>query len=91
LINIPQTEVTESTHVNEPNYFVDDQRFCPYKMWHQQYIFTKTYDGGVMIEDIVSCVVPFGFLGRIMNTLVISKKTNEIFNYRSGVLEKMFG
>lgn len=91
LLNIPQTWVTEITHLNEPKYFVDEQRFGPYKMWHHQHIFTKTEDGGVMMEDIVSYVVPFGFIGRIMNAMVISKKINEIFNYRREVLVNMFG
>lgn len=91
LLNIPQTWVTEITHVNEPNYFVDEQRFGPYKMWHHQHLFAKTEDGSVMMEDIVSYVVPFGFLGRIMNALFISKKIIEIFNYRKEVLVKMFG
>jgi ligand-binding SRPBCC domain-containing protein len=91
LLNIPQTWVTEITHVNEPNYFVDEQRFGPYKMWHHQHIFTKAENGGVMMEDIVSYVVPFGFLGRVANTFIISKKINEIFNYRKEVLVKMFG
>lgn len=91
LLNIPQTWVTEITHVNEPNYFVDEQRYGPYKLWHHQHIFKKTEDGGVIMEDIVSYVVPFGILGRIMNILVISKKINEIFNYRKIVLEEMFG
>jgi ligand-binding SRPBCC domain-containing protein len=91
LLNTPQTWITEITHVNEPNYFVDEQRFGPYKMWHHQHIFTKTEDGGVMMEDIVNYVVPFGFLGRIMNAVVISKKINDIFNYRKKVLVKMFG
>jgi ligand-binding SRPBCC domain-containing protein len=90
LLNIPQTWVTEITHVNEPNYFVDEQRFGPYKMWHHEHILKKTEDGSVLMEDIVSYVVPFGLLGRLMNTLVISKKINEIFNYRKEVLLKMF-
>ena len=91
LLNIPQTWVTEITHVNELNYFVDEQRFGPYKMWHHQHIFTIAEDGGVLMEDIVSYVVLFGFLGQIVNTLVISKKINEIFNYRKKFLVKMFG
>jgi ligand-binding SRPBCC domain-containing protein len=59
-------------------------------MWHHEHILKKTEDGSVLMEDIVSYVVPFGLLGRLMNTLVISKKVNEIFNYRKEVLEKMF-
>jgi ligand-binding SRPBCC domain-containing protein len=91
LLNIPQTWVTEITHVDELRYFVDEQRFGPYKMWHHEHIFRESEDGEVMMEDIVSYVVPFGFLGRIMNQLVIKKKINEIFNYRKEVLTKMFG
>jgi ligand-binding SRPBCC domain-containing protein len=90
LLNIPSTWVTEITHVNEPFYFVDEQRFGPYKMWHHEHIFKKDEDGLVLMEDIVSYVVPFGILGRIMHRLVISKKIREIFNYRTEVLNKLF-
>lgn len=90
LLNIPQTWVTEITHINQPNYFVDEQRFGPYKFWHHQHSFTKTEDGGVIMDDIVSYVIPLGFLGRIINYFIVSKKVKEIFNYRKTVLEKMF-
>ncbi len=90
LLNIPQTWVTEITHVNQPNYFVDEQRFGPYKFWHHQHSFTITEDGGVIMDDIVSYVIPFGFLGRIINYFIVSKKVKEIFDYRKTVLEKMF-
>ena len=33
--------VTEITHVDEPKYFVDEQRFGPYKFWHHKHIFTE--------------------------------------------------
>ncbi|MDP2365315.1 MAG: hypothetical protein Q8M94_16295 [Ignavibacteria bacterium] len=38
--------------------------------------------GKTLSEDIISYVVRFGFLGQIVNTLVISKKINKILNYR---------
>ncbi len=91
LLNIPSSWVTEITHVNEQNYFVDEQRFGPYKMWHHEHIFKEADDGNILMEDIVSYAVPFGYLGRIVNSIIISKKINEIFEYRRIVLEKMFG
>jgi ligand-binding SRPBCC domain-containing protein len=91
ILNIPQTWVTEITHVNEQNFFVDEQRFGPYKMWHHEHIFKQTENGKVIMEDIVSYAVPFGVFGRIINSIIISKRINEIFNYRTKVLEKMFG
>ena len=78
LLNIPQIWVTEITHVSKPNYFVDEQRFGPYKMWHHEHIFTELKDGGIEMHDIVSYVVPFGIIGRIMNKLIISKKISWI-------------
>lgn len=90
LLNIPQVWVTEITHVNELFYFVDEQRFGPYKFWHHQHIFSPTEDGKVLMQDIVSYVIPFGLLGRIINCFIVSKKIKEIFNYRKTILEKMF-
>ncbi len=87
LFNIPQTWVTEITHVNEGNYFVDEQRFGPYKMWHHEHIFKESDNGKILMEDIVSYAVPFGFIGGIVNSIVISKKINEIFNHRRKVLK----
>lgn len=91
ILNIPQTWVTEITHINEPDYFVDEQRFGPYKMWHHEHIFKETEDGKILMEDIVSYAVPFGFAGGLVNRFIISKKINEIFDYRRKVLEEMFG
>lgn len=91
MLNIPQTWVTEITHVNEPYYFVDEQRFGPYKMWHHEHIFNEIPDVGVEMRDIVTYVVPFGILGRIANSLFVRKKVLEIFEYRKEVLQKLFG
>jgi ligand-binding SRPBCC domain-containing protein len=89
LLNIPTTWVTEITHVREPNFFVDEQRFGPYKLWHHQHIFRES-ENGTEMEDNVTYAVPFGFIGRIANSLIISKKINQIFSFRSRVLLELF-
>ncbi len=89
LLNIPITWVTEITHVREPNFFVDEQRFGPYKFWHHQHIFKKV-EGGIEMEDIISYAVPFGFVGIIINRLIISEKINEIFSFRKEKLTELF-
>lgn len=88
-MNIPVTWVTEITHLNEPFYFVDEQRFGPYKMWHHEHIFREV-DDGIIMEDIVSYALPFGFLGRIANWFFVRKKVQEIFKYRSAILKDHF-
>ena len=89
LMNIPMGWVTEITHVQEPNFFVDEQRKGPYKMWHHQHHF-KAIEGGVEMTDILHYEIQFGFIGNILNTLFIEKKVKQIFQYRSIALEKIF-
>ena len=89
LFGIPTNWVTEITHIRDKSYFVDEQRVGPYKLWHHQHIIINEKNG-VLMKDIVSYQPPFGLLGRIANTLVIKNKLNEIFDYRTRVLEKIF-
>jgi len=81
--------VTEITHIKDKAYFVDEQRVGPYALWHHQHIITQQGDG-VLMKDIVSYKPPFGFLGSIGNKVIIQNKLNEIFEYRTKVLEELF-
>src|SRR5690242_13996999 len=42
--------VTEITHVSEPIYFVDEQRFGPYALWHHQHYFKEVPEGVEMTD-----------------------------------------
>lgn len=89
VLNFKVDWVTEITHVKENEFFVDEQRIGPYKLWHHQHHLIQMQEG-VLMRDIVTYQPPFGFLGALANKLLISKKLNEIFNYRKVVLEKKF-
>ncbi len=82
--------VTEITHVMDHEYFVDEQRFGPYALWHHKH-FIREIDGGVEMEDIVDYKLPFGILGQIMHSLVVKKKLKKIFEYREQRLIELFG
>jgi len=82
--------VTEITHVQKGNFFVDEQRFGPYSMWHHEHHFREC-EAGVMMVDKVSYKLPFGFLGHIAQVLFVKRQLRKIFEYRVKVLEKMFG
>jgi len=90
LLGIPMTWVTEITHVKDKEYFVDEQRFGPYSLWHHTHFF-EAVEGGTMCHDQVYYKVPFGILGRIMNSLMIRSQLNGIFNYRTKKLKELFG
>ena len=47
-------------------------------------------ENGVLMKDIVTYQPPLGFLGTIMNQLVIKKKLSHIFNYRESILGNLF-
>ena len=81
--------VTEITHVSEDKYFCDEQRMGPYRLWHHEH-FLKNVDGGVEMTDIVHYKAPFGFLGDMVNTLIIKKKLKSIFDYRYAKFEEIF-
>lgn len=82
--------VTEITHVKEPEYFVDEQRFGPYSLWHHKH-FLREIEGGVEMEDIIDYKLPYGFLGQAVHPLIVRPKLEEIFNFRRKKLEEIFG
>jgi ligand-binding SRPBCC domain-containing protein len=89
VLGIKMHWVTEITHVKSRQYFVDEQRFGPYKLWHHKH-FLKEVEGGVEMIDIIHYKIPFGFIGRIANALFIKNKIKEIFDYRFKKLEELY-
>jgi ligand-binding SRPBCC domain-containing protein len=90
VLGIKTKWVTEITHVKDRTYFVDEQRFGPYDLWHHKH-FIKEIEGGVEMEDIVDYKLPMGILGQMIHPLVVKPKLEEIFNYRTKKLEELFG
>lgn len=81
--------VTEITYVNEPHYFVDDQRVGPFAIWHHQHSF-KEVANGVEMTDEVTYGIPFGPLGTLARWLFVKRDLENIFDFRYQVLEKHF-
>lgn len=89
VLNIPLYWMTEITHVEDKKYFVDEQRFGPYSLWHHQHHFTEAA-GGVEMTDIVHYKLPLWFLGDIAHTLFVKKQLQHIFDYRYKKVEELF-
>ena len=90
LLGIPVQWVTEITHVEEPCFFVDEQRQGPYSLWHHKN-YLREIDGGVEMRDVVHYKLPFSPLSEIMHPFMIKGKLKEIFDYRYHKLEELFG
>jgi ligand-binding SRPBCC domain-containing protein len=90
VLGIKTKWVTEITHVMDKKYFVDEQRFGPYSLWHHKH-FINEVEGGVEMEDIIDYKIPLGWLGQLAHPILVKPKLEEIFNYRTKKLEELFG
>lgn len=90
IAGIKTTWVTEITQVKDKQYFVDEQRQGPYKIWHHEH-WLFPIENGVMMEDLITYQPPFGILGNIANSMIIKKKLEKIFEYRKNAMELIFG
>lgn len=90
ILGIPLYWMTEITHVADKQYFIDEQRFGPYSLWHHQHHF-KQINGGVEMTDIVHYKLPLSILGDIANVIMVKAQLKQIFNHRFAAVEKLFG
>ena len=82
--------MTEITHVQEPSYFVDEQRHGPYAIWHHEHHFTAG-QGYVDMVDRVTYKLPFGLLGRLVHPWLVRPRLEQIFDFRIKAVEERFG
>lgn len=90
LLGIKLNWMTEITHVKDMEYFIDEQRFGPYALWHHQHHF-KEIKGGVLMTDILNYAIPYGPIGTVANALFVGKQVQKIFTYRDKAINEMFG
>ena len=90
ILGIKTKWVSEITQVKHQNYFVDEQLYGPYALWHHKH-FIKAIDGGVEMEDIIDYKLPLGWLGQLMQPFLVKPKLEEIFEYRQKKLTELFG
>ena len=90
VLGIPLYWMTEITQVQDQVYFIDEQRFGPYSLWHHQHHF-KAIAGGVEMTDIVHYKLPFWFLGDIAHAVFVKRQLKNIFDYRHKKVAALFG
>lgn len=82
------TWLTEITHVDQGNFFVDEQRLGPYRFWHHQHHFIA-HAHGILTRDLVTYALPYPPFGNLAAGVVASE-LEKIFDYRRRALEKLF-
>lgn len=90
VFGIPMTWLSEVTHCNEPCRFIYQQRLGPFKFWSHEVCLTKQ-ENGIILEDIMFYTMPMGWLGQLLNTLLIAEKLDQIFTVRHNYLQARWG
>jgi ligand-binding SRPBCC domain-containing protein len=90
LWGIPMQWITEIKYVHDLEFFVDEQRQGPYRIWHHEHHFREV-PGGVEMTDIVTYTLPAGILGKWAHPVLVRRKLEEIFDYRFKQVEVLFG
>lgn len=90
LLGIPLYWMTEITHVIDKEYFIDEQRYGPYSLWHHQHHF-KQVNNGIEMTDIVHYKIPFWFIGDVANAVMVKNQLKEIFEFRYKIVQQKFG
>lgn len=89
LLGLKLSWTTEITFVKDHSYFIDEQRFGPYGFWHHKHFF-EANEFGTKMTDVVHYGLPLGFLGRIINTILVENKLKSIFDYRQVKVNELF-
>lgn len=89
LAGIRMRWLTEITQIEEPDYFVDEQRAGPYRLWHHEHFFHAVDERHTQVHDLVHYVPPLGFLGAIINAVAIRGQLARIFDYREQQLARL--
>ena len=87
LPGIKSNWVTEITHVENEKFFVDEQRFGPYSMWHHEHHFEEK-NGKVIMRDKVSYRLPLPWLTNLFHGLIIKPQLKKIFGHRFTVINQ---
>ena len=83
--------LTEITHVRVGEFFVDEQRVGPYRLWHHEHHFVPAPDGrGVTMTDHITYNPGWGPVGALVDHLWIRHKLRHVFDYRRAKISALF-
>lgn len=90
-LGLPIRWRTRIASYQPPEMFVDLQERGPYTLWHHLHRFVPAPDGGTVVSDQVTYVLPLGPLGRLAHSVMVKRQLLGIFRYRQQALARMLG
>lgn len=85
-----RTWVTEITHLSPGEWFVDEQRFGPYKLWHHRHQLRAVSEQQTEVTDHVVYALPFWPFGELAHGLYARPMLQKVFDHRQRELARRF-
>lgn len=89
LHGIPMRWESRISEFEEGVSFADEMLSGPYRRWYHRHLFREV-EGGVEIEDVVEYALPFGLIGRLVHTLFVRRQLQQIFDFRTHAIDRLF-
>jgi ligand-binding SRPBCC domain-containing protein len=90
VFGLPMSWLSEVSQCDKPRRFVYQQRVGPFNFWSHEVALNEIH-GGVLLEDIVFYTMRWGWLGRMLHSLLIAEKLQRIFDTRREYLKAKWG
>ncbi len=81
--------LTGITHLREGEFFVDEQRLGPYRLWHHEHYFIRK-PGGMQMLDRVTYDPGWGPVGAVVDRLWIAPQLKDVFDFRAQRVAELF-
>jgi ligand-binding SRPBCC domain-containing protein len=74
------------TEMQKPDFFIDEMIMGDFKIFHHEHHF-KAAENGTIIIDLVNFETPYGFIGKIVNTLYLKSYIQNFLMNRNAVIK----
>ncbi|WP_405775479.1 SRPBCC family protein [Streptomyces sp. NBC_00859] len=78
------------TSYERPRYFVDEQESGPFERWRHVHCFEPDGAGGTVMRDVIEFASPLGPVGRIVDSIVLSRYMPRLIRIRNASLSRTF-
>lgn len=81
---VPVRWVARHTRYDPPRFFEDVQESGPFRRWRHRHV-VEPHDEGAILRDEIDYEPPFGFVGRLVEPVLIRPRLEKLFEYRHRV------
>ncbi|MFF7233094.1 ligand-binding SRPBCC domain-containing protein [Streptomyces sp. 2333.5] len=78
------------TAYDRPRGFVDEQESGPFKRWRHAHHFEPDGAGGTVMRDVIDFASPGGFVGRIVDRVLLGRYMPHLIRVRNAYLASTF-